>query len=194
MNEQFIFFWLSWLFVIIVYFFMEQRKTKHFFLFTLFLSIIFINNTITFFPYLTMSISFSIFFIASLIYNLRMPLNIYDLFVTTTISFTYVALLLWGKVAPIWFVIHPYLMIPLIITIFILILHETLIKQIAIISISLSVGQFIYVIILVRYQLQSNLDESFFIYVYIALLFLVITHLLSSFFNLIKRKFVKFNI
>lgn len=190
MNEQFLFYWLSWLLVIIVFFFMNQSKTKSFFLFTLFLVIIFINDTVTIFPYQTISISFVILTVFALIYFVSTSLNIYDLFATLTISVAYTALLLWAKVAPIWFVIHPYLLVPILIYIFISSLYDQLTKQVVSVSLSLTIGHYIYGVILFQYQLKSNVNESFFIYLYITILLLILSQLMAVIIKFVKRKIV----
>mgnify|MGYP001243167100 CR=1 FL=1 len=190
MNEQFLFYWLSWLLVIIVFFFMNQSKTKSFFLFTLFLVIIFINDTVTIFPYQTISISFVILTVFALIYFVSTSLNIYDLFATLTIIVAYTALLLWAKVAPIWFVIHPYLLVPILIYIFISSLYDQLTKQVVSVSLSLTIGHYIYGVILFQYQLKSNVNESFFIYLYITILLLILSQLMAVIIKFVKRKIV----
>lgn len=190
MNEQFLFYWLSWLLVIIVFFFMNQSKTKSFFLFTLFLVIIFINDTVTIFPYQTISISFVILTVFALIYFVSTSLNIYDLFATLTIIVAYTALLLWAKVAPIWFVIHPYLLVPILIYIFISSLYDQLTKQVVSVSLSLTIGHYIYGVILFQYQLKSNVNESFFIYLYITILLLILSQLMAVIIKFVKSKIV----
>lgn len=185
MDEVFLFYWLGWLLVIIVYFFIEEHK--YLFLYTLFLMMICIDLNITLFGQMTINAAFIVLFISSFIYYARLHVTYQDLIVALIIIFCYIALSLWEKLTPIWFIVHPLLMIPIIIVWLVIMISKGVSTQLARIAISLSIGQFLFGFILISYGLHEQLVErSFFIMFFIHVLVLLIFRIIKLFFRLIK--------
>jgi len=189
MNEPFLFYWPGWLIIIIVYFFIDENKAKYFFLYTMFLIILLIDVNVSIFGEVNISASFIVLFISSLLYYATLSFSYYDLFVTITVIFGYMASLIWGKIAPIWFVIHPQLMIPLFIGAAVIILCRTFQHQIATVMISLTIGQFLFGLIVISYRLHEYLVEQyFFTMLFILILFLLVIQLFTLFIRFLKMK------
>src|SRR5690625_1560870 len=98
MNEQFLFYWLSWLLIISVYFFMQKRNVKYLFLTVLFITIITVDWKVTLFDYMYISIAYIVIFISSLCYYARFRISFYHIAVTLTIMIGFVALLILVKI------------------------------------------------------------------------------------------------
>lgn len=180
MNGQFLFYWLSWFMVIIVYFFVQRSYIRDYFLYTLFLIMLLIHVYIPLFGHMYVTGSFIVLCISALFYFIRLQLSYYDIFVTITVIFCYLGLLLWEKVAPIWFVMNPVMMIPLIVCTLILILVTSFPKRIAISLLGLAIGHLLFGYILLEYGLSERQGgHPFFILVFIHILMLIICHIVT---------------
>lgn len=176
MNELFLFHWLSWLLIIIVFFFVSLPKAKQFFLYTLFLIMLSVHLDVYFFNEIETSVAFIILMIAAFIYYAQLQFSFYDIIVTLIVIISYVALLLWENVSPIWFVMNPLLMISLIVCSLVMMLTQSLAKRISIVMLGLPIGQLLFTFILMSYGLYERLGGfTFFItlFSHIILLLLV---------------------
>lgn len=188
MNEIFLFYWFSWLFVVIVYFFMETYK--YYFLFLLFFIMLTININVTLNKQIHINVAFFILFIGAVLFYAYLSFTYTELFTILIVSFSYTALLLWEKVTPIWFIIHPLLMIPLINGFMISWMNKVIIRQIMIATISLSLSHLLFGFILIIYRLSGQVVEiDFFI-----MLFNQISLLLLLQMFMIIWRYVKMNI
>jgi len=192
MNELFLFHWLSWLLIIVVYFFMQHR-VKYLFLVLLCSFILTITIDITIFEQMTMSLAYILLSLSSLIFLSRFQLSFYRYVVMVTITTAYIALLLWHKLMPVWFVIHAYLLIPIIVTLLTVILIEPYVLQIAVTTFTLTFGQFMYCIILFSYSLTGALfTYSFFIMFYISMVCLFIYYLIRTSFVAYRTRYLSY--
>lgn len=188
MNELFLFYWFSWIIVIIVYFFYENRYGTKLLLYTLFLTMICVHLSISLFEVVTINVSFMILFISSFLYYAQFRFSYYDFFVVLTVIFCYGALLVWKMITPIWFVIHPMLFIPLSVLTIIVMFINLLSKQIAVIMVSLSIAQLMFDLILLSYGLHDYLGKTdFFIMLWIHFLLLFLYRLLLHIGNILKQ-------
>lgn len=160
---------------------MEKQSLKTFFLYWTFFVIIGINVYISLFNSLEISFSFVILIIGSLIYYVMFPLSIYKLVTTFTLMVWYVALLMWEKITPVWYIVSSTILIPFFISFIIILLVKPLLEQLAIVLVGLSIGQLVFGFILISYQLHHVLAEiHFFIYLYISILFIIVFHFLQD--------------
>lgn len=187
MNEPFMFYWFSWFYVVIVYFFMDKSKLKDCLLLMSFLTIGLFDKHIVIDPYMSISLAFFVVWFAALFLYVRYNSRIYDLFVTLTMMLLYAALLLWAKAAPIWFVIHPYVFIPVAVYFFSVLLNGHWLKQLVSTMTALSLGHVLYAAVLMQYQLKSDIDAAFFIYLYDTILLISIAYALTFFIRIIKK-------
>lgn len=187
MNDLFLFYWLGWLLILITYFFIERNK--YFYLSVLFIVMSSFKIYITWFDSLTMNLAFLCLLISSFFYYGKLPFSMKRNFISFTILFGYVALLFWKKIAPVWFVVDPMISIPFIISLLVIGLYKGLENQIAIVSLSLTIGQLLFIIILNSYYLYENLAErSFFIMFFIQILLLIVSHAITYIYQFLKVK------
>lgn len=100
---------------------------------------------------------------------------------TFTLMICYVALLMWEKIAPIWYIVSSTILIPFLISFIIILLVNALLEQIAIALVGLSIGQLVFGLILMSYQLHHVVAEThFFINLNISILFIIAFHLFRN--------------
>lgn len=188
MDELFLFHWLGWLLIIIIYFFTNSVRTKYYYLYTMFLILLFIHMKIYIFLQIELTLAFIVLMMSAFVFYVQLRMSFYDVFVTLTVVVSYVALLIWENVSPIWFVVHPMLMIPLIVCTLVIVLNESFVKRIAIVMLGLTIGQLLFNLILTSYGLYELLGGlTFFIMLFshILLLFIVRTvSILKRIFNI----------
>lgn len=184
MNSLFLFYWLGWLIVIIVYFFVERIHMRNYFLYTMFLIMLLIHVYVPLYGNLHVTGAFIVLCISTFYYYIQLQLSYYDIFVTITVIFCYLALLLWEKVAPIWFVMNPIVMIPLIVCALITMLTTSFSKQIAITMFGLPIGQLLFGYILVDYGLSEQQGgQHFFVFVFTHILILITFYIIALLFQ-----------
>src|SRR5699024_5038845 len=125
MFEQFLMNWLLWLLFIIIFFFMEKSK-KRTMLTICFLFIITISSTYMNIHIAHVSLSMIIFIFGAFIYLSEAPFSFLPLFKAFTIMIFYCGLLLWQVVAPVWFFLSGYFMIPALVVFLLILLSSRL--------------------------------------------------------------------
>src|SRR5699024_9384793 len=125
MFEQFLMYWLLWLLFIIIFFFMEKSKKRTMFTFWLLFIIMFsstyMNINISKVFFLMIIIIFCVF-----IYLSEALFSFLPLFKAFTIMIFYCGLLLWQVVAPVWFFLSGYFMIPVLVVFLLILLSRRL--------------------------------------------------------------------
>lgn len=189
MNEQFFFYWLSWVLIVLVTFFMGKSRIKTMFLFILLLVVATINWKITVFRTFELPIAFLIIYIWSFIYAARFPMNLYRISACFTVMLGFIALLNVVKIAPIWFIIDYYFMIPLMMSFIIILLEDSFSVQIGIATFTLANGYLFYSLTLISYRLSDTIIEwQFFILFYLTILLLLISHAITAIFHYVRAK------
>src|SRR5699024_717833 len=144
MDGLFLFNWIGWFIVIIIYFFVDGIYLRYYFLYTMFLIMLLIHVYVPIFGQMYVTGAFIVLCLSAFYYYIRLQLSYYDIFVTITVIFCYLALLLWEKIAPIWFVMTPLMMIPLIVCTLITMFITSFSKRVAIAVFGLTVGQLLF--------------------------------------------------
>lgn len=189
MEEVYLFYWLSWLLIIIVYFFMEKTWLSYYFLCILFIVIATINIEITILSHLSVNIAFTMTLFAAFLYYARFPLTTYHLLVTFMFVFAYVALLLWEKVTPVWFIIDPQLIIPFILTFLLIFVCKDAYLRVATALLGVMMGQLLFDLVVIRYGLSMQIGPLFsFNILYTLIIMLLVFHLLRESVQYYKRK------
>lgn len=185
MNEQFMFYWFHWLFIIIAYFFMAKTRMRLFILIWIFCIIVCSPFHLTIMSGIQVSVSYIILFIGAFLLFAQFSFSVLEWLYIFTLMIGYVSLLIWEVITPVWFFISSILLIPFIISILTGFYIHSLKKQIALVTVSMAVGHAVFGFILVSYHLQTELIElTFFI-----LLSMTITFLLTI--SIIRYLFVK---
>lgn len=189
MEEIYLFSWLSWLLIIIVYFFMKKNWQSYFFLSLIFVVIITINIQVNLFDQLFVNLAFIIALLSAFLYYACYPLSTYHLLTSFMFIFAYVALFLWEKLTPVWFIIDPQLMISFILVFLLVFVCKDANFHVAIASFGVLIGQFVFDLILIRYGLHMQIGSLLsFNILYTVLIMLLIFYLISELIHYFKRK------
>src|SRR5699024_10187995 len=111
MFEQFLMYWLLWLLFIIIFFFMD-KSIKRTMLTIWLLFIITFYSTYMNIHIAQVSLLMIIIIFGAFIYLSEAPFSFLPLFKVFTIMIFYCGILLWQVVAPVWFFLSGYFMIP----------------------------------------------------------------------------------
>src|SRR5699024_8333966 len=114
MFEQFIMYWLLSLLLFIIFFFMDKSIKRSILRFWL-LFIITFSSTYMNIHIAQVSLSMIIIIFGAFIYLSEAPFSFLPLFKAFTIMIFYCGLLLWQVVAPVWFFLSGYFMIPVLV-------------------------------------------------------------------------------
>src|SRR5699024_4650448 len=125
MFEQFLMYWLLWLLYIIIFFFMVKIKKRTMLTIRL-LFIITLYSTYTNIHIVYVSLSLIIIIFCAFIYLCDAPFSFLPLFKAFTIMIFYCGLLLWQVVAPVWFFLSGYFMIPVLVVFLLILLSRRL--------------------------------------------------------------------
>ncbi|MEI3610802.1 YphA family membrane protein [Pseudogracilibacillus sp. SO30301A] len=189
MNEEFLFYWLMWVFFIIVYFFMETGRKRTLFLFWILITIITTNMFLNI-NGVSVSIAFLCFLLSVIIFYVTDVFSIYKMIATFPIMIGYVSLLMWKKITPIWFFMPSYFMIPILSVVVISFLLQKHYEQITAALVGISFGQLIYEMIVISYRLNNIIGEQvFFIHISITILLLIIIQFFQTCLFMILNKF-----
>lgn len=179
MYEQFLYFWLIWIFFIIIAFFMGESKKRSFLLFWILL-MLFISRLYLTVGSIEISCTFILLIIGAIILFVQ-QFSLYTLVVTFSLMIGYVALLIWEKITPIWFFMPSFLIIPIIIVMLVTILVQPFYTQVTIALVSASFGQLIFEFLLIVYRLHDIIgEEVFLIHVSLIVLMLIFIRFIHS--------------
>jgi len=179
MYEHFLYFWLTWILFINVYFFMEKSKKRSFFMGWILLILICTNEWI---QWNGISISLSFLFLLAGA-NIFYAINSYTmlrLLATFSVMISYASLLIWEKITPVWFFMPSYFMNPILTAILIIFLVDGLYARLQIALAGVAFGQLVYELILISYRLHHVIGETaLFIHISLVLLFLILMHFIQ---------------
>lgn len=179
MYEQFLYFWLIWIFFIIIAFFMGESKKRSFLLFWILL-MLFVSRLYLTVGSIEISCTFILLIIGAIILFVQ-QFSVYTLIVTFSLMIGYVALLIWEKITPIWFFMPSFLIIPIIIVMLVTILVQPFYTQVTIALVSASFGQLIFEFLLIVYRLHDIIgEEVFLIHVSLIVLMLIFIRFIHS--------------
>jgi len=179
MTEGVLFYWFCWIFCVITLFFLEKNKARTFFSFWILISIICSNQYIKIDYYYSVSLTFIILYIGSLVIFSKLSNKIYHFIASFTMMIGYVGLLLFEKNSPIWLIGPRMLLISVITSVLISFLSKNFYSRLAIGLVGMCSGEILYSIILVNYHMPKPIGE--FVFLDTVLLTLFILFILKQF-------------
>lgn len=173
MDEQTLLYWLCWLTMIIFYFF-PKKPVKWLLLGNCFV-ILLTNKYMLLFNQIPLHLASLVLFVGLSLYVIKLGIRGKQFILIILLSFLYLALMLWEIVAPIWFVLHSYLLVPLIIMLITYSFYRKLSQLYLVGLLSIVLGQFMFELLLYSYALydefgQLNYMISFYFYLIASLL------------------------
>lgn len=174
MFEEFLMYWLLWLLFVVIFFFMEQG-VKRTVLTTWLLLIIGCSSIYIDMNHMQFSLSMMLIIFGAVIYLVENSFSFLKLYKTFIIMIFYSAILFWQLVAPVWFFLSGYFLIPVLIVFMVIILSRRLIEVYAYLILGISLGQFLFDMILNVYQLHHEIgNTAFFIQVTLSVLLVIV--------------------
>ena len=170
MTEPFLMYWLLWLQFIIIYFFMGENRKRHW-LSVWILAIISGSTIYLDTGYAQLSLSLLIIVCGAFIYLVEHTITFVQLVRVMIMMLIYCVILIWQLVAPVWFFLPGYFLIPflMVCTTFILCWKEQDMYPYLVLGISL--GQLLFDMLLYYYQLHDTIGmPSYFIHLSLAVL------------------------
>src|SRR5699024_5297407 len=161
MFEQFLMYWLLWLLFIIIFFFMEKSKKRTMLTIWL-LFIITFSSTYMNIHIAQVSLSLIIIIFVAFIYLIVSSFSFFPLFKVFTIMIFYCGLLLWQVVAPVWFFLSGYFMIPVLVVFLLILLSRRLQNVYAYTLLGISFGQLLFDVLLHKYLFQEKIGTTAF--------------------------------
>lgn len=177
MFDTFLYYWLLWIIFIMIAFFMENSRKRLFFLIWILTIMISSPYYITLFT-IRISIAFCFLIIGAIIFFALKTNKIYHFFATFTCMLVYISLLIWENVSPVWYFMPSYIMIPFVVVVIILFIVRPFYDRLSISFIGISLGQLIYELILISYNLYDVIDnDTVVIYMSIVVFFITMMNL-----------------
>lgn len=161
MASGVIFYWFSWILLVIVTFLMQKKRIRTLLACWLFISIICSNFYVTVERF-HVSITFLILFLGSILLLVRLPHLIYHLFSSFTITIGYAAIHLWEMNAPVWIVFPRLVTMSLILGLMTIILVKDFYGRLAICIFGTVCGELIYSLILSSYGMSTAIGRLIF--------------------------------
>lgn len=187
MIEGIYFYWISWIFWVVVTFFMSKSLKRTFFSFWILLAItltnIYLNVSFT-----EVSLAFIIILLGGFVLFTRLPYRIFHLFATFTLMVGYSGFLIWESQAPVWLFMPRLILLPILLIILICILTTEFYHRLAIAIIGISCGEFLFGFLLSSYYIPHLVGEKTFFDLLVIVLFLLF---IIELINRLKKKLVQ---
>jgi len=120
------------------------------------------------------SLSMIIIIFGAFIYLSEAPFSFLPLFKAFTIMIFYCGLLLWQVVAPVWFFLSGYFMIPVLVVFLLILLSRRLQNVYAYTLLGISFGQLLFDVLLHKYLFQEKIGTTaFFIQITLVILLVI---------------------
>lgn len=181
MNELFLFYYLCWLLYIVVYFFAPVKRTRNLLLIVILLYICLspLNITIGLF---VISSSFMMLLISTIILFGLSIVRTYELFIIFISMLTYTSLLIWEKMAPVFFFMPATIMVASLIVFLVCILIKSFALRFIVIVSSLTLGQLMYELLLYIYLGNDVIGSYYYVnYLLVTILFLILIQTMARF-------------
>lgn len=173
MEDGILFYWFSWILWIIVTFFMRKGRNRLVFASCILLSIIVSSITISIYSLFTISFTFIVLFLYSLVILANLSNHMKLTFASATISICYIALLIWEKVSPVWMIFPRIIIFAFIIGFVAIILSNQFYVRIATTLFGMNIGEVIYSFIWYRYGVLEEVGDLVFLDTLFTLLLLL---------------------
>lgn len=161
MSNGIIFYWLSWMLVIIVTFIMRKNRKRTLLACWLFITIICSNFHITILGF-QISIALLSLILGSILLLVQLSHLMYYLFSSFTITIGYTAMLLWEMNAPVWLFLPRIITIAFIIGLMTTILAQDFYSRLGISLFGTACGELIFSLILSSYGMHVAVGELFY--------------------------------
>ncbi|MBU5466577.1 hypothetical protein KQI49_07000 [Virgibacillus sp. MSJ-26] len=172
MMDGILFHWISWIFCVIILFFMKKGKRRTYFSYWVLISIILVNQFITIDMY-TISLSFIIIFLGSFLGLASLKKPFYHLIVSFIMMIGYAGVLLIEKNAPIWIFGPRYLTLAIMSFILVTTLTKGFYSKTMVTLVGLSSGEVLYNLIVSNYFSPKTFGELEFMDTLLLTLFLL---------------------
>src|SRR5699024_10638577 len=187
MYEYFLFYWILWMLYIVVYFFMDSTKKRSCYLVWILLTICTLDLSI-YIGDIQFSIVIIIVVIGAICMFIENAVTLKNLFNAFIVMISYGGLLIWHQIAPVWYFLPAYMMIPILLVGFILFLERNKLKGLPILLLGMSFGQCIYQILLITYQLTDKFVQlSHLVQMNVAVLLLLWIYAIERAFNYVSN-------
>lgn len=174
------FYWVSWLFFVVVTFFIKNKKVNLRLSYVVLLTIISSNLFIEIDDY-RFSLSILILIIANVLLYVRQTQKIYLLFVVFSIMVGYMAIIIWKDVTSMWVFIPEEFIIPCIVSLLIFILIRGLNQRLIIGILAMCYGELLYSFILISYNVSKVMgDLVFFDSLSLMIMFILLFHFIQT--------------
>lgn len=161
MNSGFLFYWISWIFLIGILFFMKKNNKRTILAYWV-LSIIICSNVYLTIDYLSISASFLLLFTGSAIWLILLPRLTYQFICSFTVSLMYASIHFWLNIAPVWLFMPITVLIPVSCCLFVVLLVKEARFRMAIGLFGICCGETIYGITMTSYGLYREIGEFIF--------------------------------
>lgn len=172
MLDGVFFYWFSWIFCVIIVFFMKKGMQRTYLLYWVLTSIMLVNQFINIDSY-TLSVGFIVTFWGAFIGLASLGRTIYHLVISLVIMIGYAGLLLIEVNAPIWVFIPRYLLIAGTCTVLISILTKDFYSRVMTTLVGLSSGEILYNFITANYFFPSVIGDLAFMDIMMIIVFLL---------------------
>ncbi|HEX6593450.1 MAG TPA: hypothetical protein VF095_02555 [Bacillota bacterium] len=176
MIEGVIFYWFSWIFWVLITFFMKKSRRRTYLSFWGLLSIVCSNIYVKFYIF-DIHVTLIIVWFGSFILLLTRETILYHFFASFTCMIGYTSILIWEHQAPVW-VFGPRLIILSVISMLLVTFVATdFFNQCTIALIGMCTGEVLFNILLGNYYIQDVIGKmAFFDHLYTTLFLLIIVH------------------
>lgn len=180
MESGLVFYWISWMFWIIITFFMEKSNRRLILAVWILIILIGSNIYVELFNY-SISIAFVFLFIGTLLLITQSKRLYYSVFTSFTIMIGYIAILIWEKVTPVWFIFPRELFIPFFIFVLLILFSKNFYHRLGIGLLGISFAEIFYYLILSDGHITTIVGKKeFFDHVAVLTFFLLISYLLQK--------------
>ena len=173
MFDKFLMYWLLWLICIIVVFF-KNSSPRQTWLIIWILSVISVSNTYFELVHLEISVSFVMILFGSFMMTAEPSFSFLQLFRAFILLLVYCTLLIWEMVAPVWFFLSSYFIIPVFIVLVAVMLNKRIKEVFGYLILGITLGQLLFDLLLYLYHIHNQIGMTYyFIHVGCSVLLLI---------------------
>ncbi len=181
MDELLLFYYLCWLLYIIVYFFVPVKRTRNLLLTIILLYICLSSLNITM-GLFVISSSFIMLLISTVILFGLSIVRTYEILIIFVSMLTYAGLLIWEKMAPVFFFMPGTIMVASLIVFLVCMLIKSFVLRFIVIVSSLTLGQLMYELLLYIYLGNDVIGSFYYLnYLLVTILFLLLVQTMTRF-------------
>ncbi|SDJ67202.1 YphA family membrane protein [Sediminibacillus albus] len=173
-----LFYWISWILWVIFTFLLKKTKVR-FYLSVWILLLLSCSNTVVEILDYKVNIAIFVSFVCAILYMAKSPDWMYQLFGSLCMTFSYIGILLWELISPIWLFVPRIIIIPFLAMIMLYFIADNLIDKCMIWCLGLTSGEILHGLIMNSYGFQPVIGErSFFDLMFVGIGFQIIAKLI----------------